>query len=66
MVQHLDELMQHDPNGRNAHAMLKPERKAEAKPSTVQPSVHPEVPLKDALHILRHPVTSKVLQRTRL
>lgn len=24
MVQHLDELMQHDPDGRNAHTMLKP------------------------------------------
>lgn len=50
MVQHLDELVQHDPNGRNAHAMLKPERKAEAKPSTVQPSVHTEVPQKDSPH----------------
>lgn len=50
MVQHLDEFVQHDPNGRNAHAMLKAERKAEAKPSTVQPSVHTEVPQKDSLH----------------
>lgn len=31
MVQHLDELMQHDPDGRNAHAMLKAERNAEAQ-----------------------------------
>lgn len=44
MVQQLDELMQHDPDGRNAHAMLKPERNAAAQPNIVPSSTHAEVP----------------------
>lgn len=66
MVQHLDEFMQHDPNGRNAHAVLKPERITEAKPSIVQTSVHTEVPAKDSLHILSRPKTCRLWQRMRL
>ena len=59
MVQHLDELVQHDADGRNAHAMLKPERNAEAQP-TVPLSVHAQSPPNIRLCIPSHPGPTKL------
>lgn len=60
MVQHLDELMQHDPNGRDAHAMLKTERNAEAEPNAALLSMHAEIPPNNGHCIPSHPRSTKL------